>query len=121
MRYNHFVSSSRIPDAGRGAYTCAKIPAGAYLGRYEGRVLTQEEAAVSTSSYLLHRRNIDLNRWEVIDASDPEQSNWLRYINAANNEEDNNVRITQTGNFVTIRAVPAGAELLVSYGGHYWR
>jgi hypothetical protein len=121
MRWNHFVSFLTIPGAGRGAYTHVEIPASVYLGRYEGRTLTQEEAAVSTSSYMLHQCNIDLNQWEVIDASDPKQSNWLRYVNEANNKEDNNVRITQTGHFVTIQSVPVGSELLVSYGGHYWK
>jgi hypothetical protein len=75
MCYNHFVSSSRIPDAGLGAYMCTEILAGAYLGWYEGCVLMQEEAAVSMSLYLLHWCNIGLNWWEVIDASNLEQSN----------------------------------------------
>jgi hypothetical protein len=121
MRWNHFVSFLTIPGTGQGAYTRVEIPAGVYLGRYEGRTLTQEEAATSTSSYMLHRRNIDLNQWEVINTSDPKQNNWLRYVNEANNEEDNNVRITQTGHFVMIQTVSANSELLVSYGGHYWK
>jgi SCY1-like protein 2 len=58
----------------------------------------------------------------VIDAMDPSQSNWLRFVNCARNEEEQNLLGFQYHGDVYYRVykeIEAGAELLVWYGEEY--
>ena len=58
----------------------------------------------------------------VIDAIDPSQSNWLRFVNCARDEEEQNLLAFQYHGDVYYRVykeIEAGAELLVWYGDEY--
>lgn len=122
MRYmlaNHRIGQSMIAGAGLGAFTMVDIPARACLGRYEGRVLGEEEIEHSSSAYLLERRRSD-GKKEVVDA-DEVHGNWLRFLNQNNPGcGGNNVYITEAGYFKTSKPVKAGQELYVHYGPDYW-
>lgn len=53
-----------------------------------------------------------------VDGLDERRSNWMRYVNPAHSQSEQNLAACQNGMeiyFYTVRAVPAGAELLVWY------
>ena len=58
----------------------------------------------------------------LIDASDPSHSNWLRFVNCARSEDEQNVAAFQFEGqifYCTIKSVYPGTELLVWYGDQY--
>jgi hypothetical protein len=58
----------------------------------------------------------------VIDASDLSHANWLRLVNCARIEEEQNISAFQCGGDVfyrTSKNVHPGSELLVWYGDQY--
>ena len=58
----------------------------------------------------------------LIDASDPSHSNWLRFVNCARSEDEQNVSAFQFEGQIfyrTIKSVYPGTELLVWYGDQY--
>ena len=57
-----------------------------------------------------------------IDAEDTSTSNWMRYVNCARNEEEQNLLAFQFHGQIyyrTIKPVPPNTELLVFYGEEY--
>ena len=57
-----------------------------------------------------------------IDAEDKRHSNWLRFLNCARSESEQNLVAFQYRGGIyyrTIRDIPAGKELLVWYGEEY--
>ena len=59
-----------------------------------------------------------------IDGKDPARSNWLRFINCARNEEEQNVVAFQYRGQIfyrTFKHIYPGTELLVWYGEEYAR
>ena len=57
-----------------------------------------------------------------MDGSDPSCSNWLRFINCARNEEEQNMEAYQYHGeiyYLTFKAVYPGNELMVWYGEQY--
>ena len=57
-----------------------------------------------------------------MDGSDPSCSNWLRFINCARNEEEQNMEAYQYHGeiyYLTFKAVYPGNELMVWYGEKY--
>ena len=58
----------------------------------------------------------------VIDGIDPARSNWMRFINCARNEEEQNLVAYQYHRQIYYRVykeIDAGAEILVWYGDEY--
>ncbi len=57
-----------------------------------------------------------------IDGSDPSVSNWMRFVNCARHEEEQNLLAYQYhGNiyYRTFKTIPPHTELLVWYGDRY--
>ncbi|XP_043228350.1 zinc finger protein 583-like isoform X4 [Amphibalanus amphitrite] len=93
------------------------LPARQRFGPYEG-TLTTDEPRTGTAGY----------RWKVkkgdrvhhsVNAEDPSCSNWLRRVNCARSEEEQNlVAFQHKGQiyFRTSKPIPRGSELLVYYG-----
>jgi hypothetical protein len=77
------VHASSIQAAGQGAFAKRHIPAGTLLGIYQGDSLTEADAKAKypkgDAFYLLSLPDSDA----LIDAADPDRSNWLRYLNHA--------------------------------------
>lgn len=119
---------STIPGAGLGLFMLEEAKAGDRVAVYTGTPLTAAEAAHSTSPYLFQ-----VNKNLVLDAQDPTHANG-RYINdgAVAGREVNArfgaarfaVTCKETGRpYVSVRAtrtIPAGTEVLASYGRGYW-
>ena len=57
-----------------------------------------------------------------VDARDPSHSNWMRYVNCARSEEEQNVTAYQFSGQIYYRSfkpITPGMELLVWYGQEY--
>ncbi len=88
------------------------------FGEYNGVLITLEEAKNRKSNYMFEVR-VRGKVIHVIDAADPEQSSFLRYVNAANKEEDINAYFYQYNKKIymkSCRLIKPGEEILTSYG-----
>jgi len=115
------IAPSTIPNAGNGAFTNIALPKGTTLGYYKGKRLSKDQYnRLRDQSYV----------WELssrygpiyIDGKNPKISNWLRFLNDSRDRRVNVEPYQYHGNiyYRTIKSVPAGAELFVSYGNDYW-
>ncbi|XP_067874902.1 histone-lysine N-methyltransferase PRDM9-like [Heterodontus francisci] len=114
------IATSKIRKAGLGVWNEGKvIPKGVHFGPYEGVTSNEEAAAVSGYSWVISKANKD---FEYIDAKDESTSNWMRFVNCARKEEEQNlVAFQHCGKiyYRTCKPVPPRCELLVWYGDEY--
>ncbi|XP_065904004.1 PR domain zinc finger protein 10-like isoform X3 [Dysidea avara] len=115
------VKMSSIMNAGKGVFAKEFIPRRTRIGPYKGEVVQKEDVTDETdTSYF----------WEVkkgrefyyIDAKNEEHASWLRFINCARNEEEQNLLSFQYQRNIycyTIKDILPGTELLVWYGEQY--
>lgn len=106
----------------QGLYTVAALPAGYVVGEYRGRRLTLAEAKKKRR----HKKflfDVRVPRRKavafVVDAADKRRSSFVRYVNAADWEEQQNTAFEQKGGRIflkTLRRIPKGTELLTWYG-----
>ena len=118
------VKRSGLPGSGKGLFTLNAISKGTVIAEYKGTVTNWKEAdhADGKNKYILY-----LNRNRVIDAK-PYAHYLARYANDANGTIRrkgirNNSEYVQDNEKVFIIAkedIPAGSEILVSYGKGYW-
>ncbi|KPP56682.1 hypothetical protein Z043_125675, partial [Scleropages formosus] len=114
------VSRSSIPEAGLGVFNQGEtVPVGTHFGPYEGEVTTREEAIESSYSWVLCRKK---NQFEYIDAKRDTHSNWMRYVNCARSEEEQNLVAFQHRGRVfyrCLRPILPGQELLLWHEDDY--
>ncbi|KAM6151590.1 histone-lysine N-methyltransferase PRDM7-like [Rhynchocyon petersi] len=114
------IGPSGIPDAGLGVWNeTSELPSGLHFGPYEGQVTEDEEAANSGYSWMITKGK---NCYEYVDGSDESWANWMRYVNCARNEEEQNLVAYQYHRQIfyrTFRTIQPGCELLVWYGDEY--
>ncbi|HEX2534344.1 MAG TPA: SET domain-containing protein-lysine N-methyltransferase [Chitinophagaceae bacterium] len=117
------VKTSTLPNAGKGLFTRKAIPKGTRIVEYKGRITTWDKVKDDSSNGYIFTVTND----HVIDAL-PYKKALARFANDArglvrikgitNNSEyiidDRKVFIE------SIREIPAGGEILVSYGKEYW-
>jgi SET domain-containing protein len=118
------VKRSKIPLSGKGLFTTCDIKKETFIVEYKGVVVTWKEIQRSKvfNAYVYY-----INRNHVIDAK-PYRQYLGRYANDANGITRlkgviNNCTYTIKDNKVFIKAIkniPAGEEILVSYGKEYW-
>ena len=116
------VRQSGIPGAGLGAWTLEEIPACTIIGPYGGVKKFTEKLWEKEWSYGWVILDNAGKAIYVIDAADPAQSNWLRYINSAMSEQSMNMYPFQyLGEifYYTKHKLQAGTELLTWYGEAY--
>uniref|UniRef100_A0A2K5SD85 Uncharacterized protein n=1 Tax=Cebus imitator TaxID=2715852 RepID=A0A2K5SD85_CEBIM len=114
------IRPSGIPQAGLGVWNEASdLPLGLHFGPYEGRVTEDEEAANSGYSWLV--RITWRNCYEYVDGKDKSWANWMRYVNCAGDDEEQNLVAFQYHRQIyrTCRVIRPGCELLVWYGDEY--
>lgn len=118
------VKPSTIPGAGMGLFTAVYILKGTRIVEYKGRITSWEEVEDdSDNGYLLK-----VSPEHVIDAKEDHQA-LARYANDASGLSkvkglSNNCIYVQEDLRVyieSIKDIPPGSELLVSYGKAYWR
>ncbi len=118
------VKESNIPGAGRGLFTTKLIPKGARIVEYKGKTRTWKEVKDDDSNYYIYY----VTRNYIIDASGYKKS-MARYMNDAKGLKkikglNNNAEFIRDRFKIFVdakRNIPAGAEILVSYGKEYWQ
>lgn len=120
-----YVKKSTLPGAGKGLFTKLFIRKGTIITEYKGKITSWEDADHDDgkNAYIYY-----VNKYRVIDASKNKQ--WLaRYANDAKGLKqvkgllNNSTYIIDENEKVFIKAfknIPAGSEILVSYGKKYW-
>ncbi|XP_059900618.1 histone-lysine N-methyltransferase PRDM9-like isoform X5 [Gadus macrocephalus] len=116
------IRDSGIPGAGLGVFYCGDggLPIGTHFGPYEGHRTDEEGALESGYSWEIYKSRHS----DYIDAKRETLSNWMRYVNCARNEEEQNLIAFQHKGGILYRTcgfVTPGAELLVWYGDEYAR
>ncbi|XP_036908488.1 histone-lysine N-methyltransferase PRDM9-like [Sturnira hondurensis] len=114
------VGPSGIPEAGLGVWNeAADLPVGLHFGPYEGHITEDEEAAKSRYSWLIAKGR---NHYEYVDGKDRSLANWMRYVNCAQDHEEQNLVAFQYHGQIfyrTCQVVRPGCELLVWCGDKY--
>ncbi|XP_054423774.1 histone-lysine N-methyltransferase PRDM9 [Pteronotus mesoamericanus] len=114
------IKPSGIPKAGLGVWNeAADLPVGLHFGPYEGQITEDEEAAKSGYSWLITKGR---NCYEYVDGKDKSWANWMRYVNCARDDEEQNLVAFQYHRQIfyrTCRVIRPGCELLVWYGDEY--
>jgi hypothetical protein len=118
------VKTSTIPGAGKGLFTSKSIPKGTLIVEYKGKVSTWKDVEHDggNNGYIYY-----LTRNHVINAANHKAA-LARYANDARGIGRvkgvlNNSHYVSKGNLVYIESlkdIPAGGEILVSYGHEYW-
>ncbi|XP_065904126.1 zinc finger protein 431-like [Dysidea avara] len=115
------VKMSSIMNAGKGVFAKEFIPRRTRIGPYKGEVVQKEDVTDETdTSYFFEVKKS--GEFYYIDAKNEEHASWLRFINCARNEEEQNLLSFQyQGNIYcyTIKDILPGTELLVWYGEQY--
>ncbi|KAM9033415.1 histone-lysine N-methyltransferase PRDM9-like isoform 1-T1 [Sarcophilus harrisii] len=114
------IGLSGIPNAGLGVWNeGSNLPMGLHFGPYEGKSTEDDEAANSGYSWMITKGR---NSYEYVDGKEESCSNWMRYVNCAREEEEQNLVAFQYQRQIfyrTCRVIRPGCELLVWYGDEY--
>ncbi|EDO38794.1 predicted protein, partial [Nematostella vectensis] len=115
------LCKSNIPGAGYGIQANTVIPAGAWIGPYEGNMVKAEDAPKEKNFYMWEIFK-DGRLYGFIDGSDHNTASWMRFIRCARNKEEQNLFAFQYLGKIyyrTYRTIPMGEELLVWYDDKY--
>ncbi|XP_065050970.1 zinc finger protein 678-like isoform X2 [Rhopilema esculentum] len=116
------IRNSKIKNAGNGVFALKEIESGTRFGPYQGKKVHRS---------LVHDGRDTSYMWEImrdgeicyyIDGKDESIGNWLRFINCARTESEQNLVAYQYHNDIYYRVyknVCIGDELLVWYGDEY--
>ncbi|XP_053526959.1 histone-lysine N-methyltransferase PRDM9-like [Artibeus jamaicensis] len=114
------IGPSCIPEAGLGVWNeAADLPVGLHFGPYEGHITEDEEAAKSRYSWLIAKGR---NCYEYVDGKDRSWANWMRYVNCARDDKEQNLVAFQYHGQIfyrTCQVIRPGCELLVWCGDEY--
>ncbi|XP_060799622.1 histone-lysine N-methyltransferase PRDM9-like [Neoarius graeffei] len=114
------IQKSSIPDAGLGVFNKGEtVPVGAHFGPCQGELVNREEARNSGDSSVVYR---SMQCEEYIDAKRETHVNWMRYVNCARNDDEQNLVAFQYRGAILYRCcrpINPGQELLVWYEEEY--
>lgn len=116
------VKNSTIPGAGLGVITDRYIQRDTVMGPYKGIIELDTNIAVQSGYSWKIRKDSVRNQLTWVDAKYKHMSNWLRYVNMPNSENDENlVAMQHRGQmyYQAFKSIPAGTELMVHYGEEY--
>ena len=119
------LKRSSIPGAGLGIFAKETIPIRTRMGPYAGKLIKGcVEDFPNESEYLWQiKRDHGKTIW-YIDGEDLSKANWLRFVNCARNEDEQNLVSFQYRGRIYYRSykpIRPGNELLVYYGDQYAR
>ncbi|XP_066216080.1 histone-lysine N-methyltransferase PRDM9-like isoform X3 [Saccopteryx leptura] len=110
------IRASGIPEAGLGVWNEASaLPVGLHFGPYKGQITEDEEAGNNGYSWLITKGR---NCHEYVDGKDESWANWMRYVNCARDDEEQNLVAFQYRRQIfyrTCRVIKPDCELLVGY------
>ncbi|XP_071076465.1 histone-lysine N-methyltransferase PRDM9-like [Desmodus rotundus] len=114
------IRLSGIPEAGLGVWNEASdLPVGLCFGPFEGQVTQDEEASKTGYAWVITKGG---KCYEYVDGKDKSCSNWMRYVNCARHDEEQNLVAFQYHRQIfyrTCQVIRPGCELLVWYGDEY--
>eukprot|EP00918_Siedleckia_nematoides_P054875 GHVU01119820.1.p1 GENE.GHVU01119820.1~~GHVU01119820.1.p1 ORF type:complete len:217 (+),score=21.81 GHVU01119820.1:113-763(+) len=114
------ITDSKIAGAGHGVISDTFIPNDTWLAEYEGEIIPQRlHGDISDYAWQIHR---DGERFYFVDANYLETSNWVRFINCARHNKEENVLMVECYGrpfYKISKPVKPGDELLVYYGRGY--
>ncbi|XP_055421430.1 histone-lysine N-methyltransferase PRDM9-like [Bubalus kerabau] len=114
------IRPSGIPKAGLGVWNeGSDLPLGLHFGPYEGQIIYNEEDSHSGYCWMVTKGR---NSYEYVDGKDTSLANWMRYVNCARDDEEQNLVALQYHGQIfyrTCQVVRPGCELLVWYGDEY--
>eukprot|EP00117_Sycon_ciliatum_P018954 scpid48982/ scgid2795/ Histone-lysine N-methyltransferase PRDM9; Hybrid sterility protein 1; Meiosis-induced factor containing a PR/SET domain and zinc-finger motif; PR domain zinc finger protein 9; PR domain-containing protein 9 len=117
------IHPSRIHDAGLGVFARHPIPVGTLLGAYAGEIIPIRKLQPARDpTYMWEVVCRRTGERYVIDGMDPATANWMRYVNCANSESEQNLIAFQHNRCIYYRTacdIATGTELLIWYGGRY--
>ncbi|KAM8765895.1 histone-lysine N-methyltransferase PRDM9-like [Rhynchonycteris naso] len=114
------IRPSGIPEAGLGVWNEASaLPVGLHSGLYMGQITEDEEAANNGySRQITKERNCSM----YVNEKDESWANWMRYVNCAGDDEEQNLVAFQYRRQIfyrTCQVIKPDCELLVRYGNEY--
>ncbi|XP_071964787.1 uncharacterized protein [Antedon mediterranea] len=112
------IAPSKMKKAGLGVWTKTKFPKGVQFGPYGGEIVYGDEG-YSGYAWQIHK---DGKRSHFVDGQKENKSNWMRYVNCARNENEQNLVSFQYQSQIyyrTFKPILAHCELLVFYGQEY--
>ncbi|XP_066541993.1 histone-lysine N-methyltransferase PRDM9-like [Hoplias malabaricus] len=122
LPYGLEILRSSISGSGLGVFNQAQtISVGLHFGPYQGDVTDREEAMDSSYAWVVYKRRQQV---EYIDGKRETHANWMRYVNCARNEEEQNLVAFQYQGGILYRCcrpIKSGQELLVWYSEDYAR
>ncbi|XP_058515270.1 histone-lysine N-methyltransferase PRDM7-like [Ochotona princeps] len=111
------IGPSSIPEAGLGVFNEASdLLLGLHFGPFEGKITEVEEEADSGYSWQIAK---GMSSHEYMDGKDNSLANWMRYVNCARNDEEQNLVAFQYQRHIfnrTCQVIKPGYELLIWYG-----
>ncbi|KAK3100301.1 hypothetical protein FSP39_017857 [Pinctada imbricata] len=114
------VRSSGIPNAGLGVWAIDTIPVRTRFGPYLGDITQDADEAHSTGySWQIYYHGKPKH---FVNAYGMKNSNWMRYVNCARSESEQNLVAFQYRGQIyyrTYKEIKPGTELLVWYGHEY--
>ncbi|XP_057352678.1 histone-lysine N-methyltransferase PRDM9-like [Manis pentadactyla] len=114
------IRPSSIPEAGLGVWNeTSDLPLGVHFGPYEGQITEDEEAANNGYSWQI---TTGRNSCFYVDGKDKSCANWMRYVNCARYDEEQNLVAFQYHSQIfyrTCQVIRPGCELLIWYGDEY--
>ena len=121
MCYHHTaveVKPSNMRSAGRGLFAKKAIQRHQYIADYTVGTEKLSKAEFEAKRRAGQATHIALIRGDYYDASDAQRS-VAGMANRASTGGRNNLKLTSTGRIRATRNIPAGTELLLSYGNAY--
>lgn len=120
------VRKSTLPGAGRGLFTKVAIPKGTRIVEYKGKKVTWAQVEAMSDDhngyvfYFNKKHCIDAWKTKKSVAHFANDANGIVRVKGIRNNAD---YATSKGRcyIESTRDIPAGAEILVAYGGDYWR
>ncbi|XP_026872832.2 PR domain zinc finger protein 1a isoform X1 [Electrophorus electricus] len=94
------------------------IPKGTRFGPLVGESYTTETVPKDANRKYFWRIYAEGELHHFVDGLDEEKSNWMRYVNPARSQDEQNLAACQNGMsiyFYTVKSIPADQELLVWY------
>ncbi|KAM8804115.1 histone-lysine N-methyltransferase PRDM9-like [Rhynchonycteris naso] len=114
------IRPSGIPEAGLRVWNEASLlPVGLHFGPYGGQITENEEAGNNGYSWLITKER---NCYMYVNGKDESWANWMRYVNCAQDDEEQNLVAFQYHRQIfyrTCRVIRPDCELLVWYSDEY--
>ncbi|KAL2084506.1 hypothetical protein ACEWY4_020024 [Coilia grayii] len=114
LAFKHPANSKEVS----GVVSREYIPKGTRFGPLVGEVYTAENVPKDANRKYFWRIYSEGKFHHFVDGLNEEKSNWMRYVNPAHSEQEQNLAACQNGMsiyFYTVKAIPAEQELLVWY------